>query len=122
VKIFCLKFIYFVKFKDSEVELMFHNGTVRDLIFMQSDQNNHLVSGGAGDCKLYVTDCNTQQPIRVYTGHEGHIYSLCTWATTSTVFISGSQDKTCKFWDLRSPEAIQTINCNPASTTQGINT
>jgi WD40 repeat protein len=85
---------------------------------MQQEQNI-LISGGAGDCKVYVTDCNTQQPMRVYSGHEGHIYSLCTWGTTTTVFVSGSQDKTCKFWDLRSPEAIQTINCNPTSTTQG---
>ncbi len=94
---------------DSEIELTYHNGTVRDLIFMQQEDNNILVSGGAGDCKIHTIDCQTQQSLRVYTGHNGHIYTLYTWANTKNVFVSGSQDKTCKFWDLRTPEAIQTV-------------
>lgn len=100
-----------VEHADSEIELTLHNGTVRDLMFMQ-DQQNKLISGGAGDCKIFVTDCNTQQPVRIYTGHEGHVYALYTWSATQTQFISGSQDKTCKFWDLRAPECVRTVSPN----------
>ena len=56
-----------------EMELTFHDGTVRDLIFMQdtSNRSSLLISGGAGDCKIYVTDCETGQPIRMMAGHSG---------------------------------------------------
>jgi WD40 repeat protein len=94
---------------ESEIELTYHNGTIRDLIFMHQEDNNILISGGAGDCKIQVLDCQTQQTLRSYTGHTGHIYTLFTWSGTKNVFVSGSQDKTCRFWDLRAPESIQTI-------------
>ncbi len=54
---------------DTEVELTHHNGTVRDLIFMQDD--SILLSGGAGDCKIYVTDVKKQMPIKSFSGHQG---------------------------------------------------
>ena len=61
-----------------EMELTFHDGTVRDLIFMQdtSNRSSLLISGGAGDCKIYVTDCETGQPIRVMSGHSGMFYRI----------------------------------------------
>ncbi|GFO45645.1 WD repeat-containing protein 47 [Plakobranchus ocellatus] len=55
------------------MELSFHDGTVRDVVFMQ-DVTNHsslLISGGAGDCKIYVTDCQSGAPIRAMAGHSG---------------------------------------------------
>ena len=57
----------------SDMELTFHDGTVRDLVFMQdtSNRSSLLISGGAGDCKIYVTDCETGVPIRVMAGHSG---------------------------------------------------
>lgn len=76
---------------------------------MQQEDNNLLVSGGAGDCKIHVFDCHTQQTLRVYSGHNAHIYTLFTWSGTKNVFVSGSQDKTCRFWDLRTPESIQLV-------------
>ena len=57
------------------MELSFHDGTVRDLVFMQ-DVTNHsslLISGGAGDCKIYVTDCQSGAPIRAMAGHTGRV-------------------------------------------------
>lgn len=74
------------------MELTFHDGTVRDLVFMQDSSNRSslLISGGAGDCKIYVTDCETGTPIRVMSGHSGElklfifIYSsLYTWFAQS---------------------------------------
>ncbi|XP_013420044.1 WD repeat-containing protein 47-like isoform X1 [Lingula anatina] len=91
-----------------DVEYTFHDGTVRDLIFMQDNQTPLLVSGGAGDCKIYVTDCETGTPIRVMSGHTGHIYSLHTWGV-GYMFVSGSQDKTARFWDLRMSSPISIV-------------
>ncbi len=54
---------------DTEIELTHHNGTVRDLIFMQDD--SILLSGGAGDCKIYVTDVKKQASIKSFGGHQG---------------------------------------------------
>ncbi|CAN7990940.1 unnamed protein product, partial [Ixodes pacificus] len=49
-----------------EAELTMHDGTIRDLCFVE-DLSNHsslLISGGAGDCKIYVTDCETATPFQ----------------------------------------------------------
>lgn len=94
---------------ESESELTCHNGTVRDLIFMHQLDSSLLVSGGAGDCKIHVTDCTSLQPVRTYTGHAQHVYTLYSWPGTKNVFVSGSGDKTCRFWDLRTSDAIQVV-------------
>ncbi|XP_076455467.1 WD repeat-containing protein 47-like isoform X4 [Babylonia areolata] len=91
------------------MELSFHDGTVRDVVFMQDMTNRMslLISGGAGDCKIYASDCETGTPIRALTGHSGHVYSLHTWG--GCMFVSGSQDKTARFWDLRASTAITVV-------------
>ena len=63
------------------MELTCHDGTIRDMAFMQdaSSGTSLLLSAGAGDCKIYVTDCQTGTPIRVLSGHTGHVYGLHTW-------------------------------------------
>ena len=73
----------------SDTELMFHDGTVRDLMFMQdtSNRSSVLISGGAGNCKIFVTDCETGTPIRTMTGHTGtsrscHTSQACTCRMT----------------------------------------
>ena len=52
-----------------------HDGTVRDLCFIEdmSNKSSLLVSGGAGDCKIYVTDCATGTPFQALTGHSGQL-------------------------------------------------
>lgn len=74
-----------------EVELTMHDGTVRDLCFIEdsSNQSSLLISGGAGDCKIYVTDCATSTPFQALSGHGGHVLSLYNWG--GAMFISGSQ-------------------------------
>ena len=56
-----------------EVELTMHDGTVRDICFIEdlSNKSSLLVSGGAGDCKIYVTDCVTATPFQSLSGHSG---------------------------------------------------
>lgn len=46
---------------------MMHDGTIRDLCFIEdtSNKSSLLISAGAGDCKIYVTDCATGNPFQV---------------------------------------------------------
>ena len=76
---------------EQETELAMHDGTVRDLAFMGDSQT--LVSGGAGDCKIYVTDCPSGQPVASLPGHGGHVLALSTWVSAGAVIASGSQVK-----------------------------
>jgi WD40 repeat protein len=64
------------QFKNSqEIELTMHDGTVRDICFIEdlSNKSSLLVSGGAGDCKIYVTDCVTGTPFQALSGHSGTV-------------------------------------------------
>ena len=56
-----------------EIELTMHDGTVRDVCFIEdmSNKASLLISGGAGDCKIYVTDCVTGTPFQSLSGHSG---------------------------------------------------
>ncbi|XP_047524904.1 WD repeat-containing protein 47 isoform X2 [Pieris napi] len=93
-----------------EVELTMHDGTVRDVCFIEDTSNKAslLVSGGAGDCKIYVTDCATGKPFQALSGHSGHVLSLYNWG--GAMFVSGSQDKTVRFWDLRTGGCVNVIS------------
>ncbi|XP_035439804.2 WD repeat-containing protein 47 isoform X3 [Spodoptera frugiperda] len=93
-----------------EVELTMHDGTVRDVCFIEdtSNKTSLLVSGGAGDCKIYVTDCATGKTFQALSGHSGHILSLYNWG--GAMFVSGSQDKTVRFWDLRTGGCVNVIS------------
>lgn len=57
----------FDKMYFKQVELTMHDGTVRDVCFIEdtSNKTSLLVSGGAGDCKIYVTDCATGNTFQV---------------------------------------------------------
>lgn len=74
-----------------EIDLTMHDGTVRDLCFVEDTINKSrlLISGGAGNCKIYVTDCTTATPYQTLGGHSGHILSLYNWG--GVMFVSGSQ-------------------------------
>lgn len=74
-----------------EMELSFHDGTVRDMVFMQDTINRSslLISGGAGDCKIYVTDCETGMPVRAMAGHSG------TKSQTKKIYVHVLYNCTC---------------------------
>lgn len=93
-----------------EVELTVHDGTVRDVCFIEDTTNKTslLVSGGAGDCKIYVTDCIIGKTFQALSGHSGHVLSLYNWG--GAMFVSGSQDKTVRFWDLRTGGCVNIIS------------
>ena len=74
---------------DPAAELTMHDGTVRDLCFIEdmSNKSSLLVSGGAGDCKIYVTDCATGVPFQALAGHTGQW-----WWWWGTGMWTGSED------------------------------
>lgn len=60
----------------NEFELSMHDGTVRDMCFIEdtTSKSSLLISGGAGDCKIYVTDCETATPFQALSGHSGKLF------------------------------------------------
>ncbi|XP_022184204.2 WD repeat-containing protein 47 isoform X3 [Nilaparvata lugens] len=103
----------------AETELTMHDGTVRDVCFLEdtSNKSSLLISGGAGDCKIYVTDCATGQPYQALSGHSGHVLTLYNWG--GAMFVSGSQDRTIRFWDLRARGCINVVTPLTSPATRG---
>ncbi|XP_076315372.1 WD repeat-containing protein 47-like [Tachypleus tridentatus] len=97
------------------MELTMHMGTVRDLCFMEdlSNQSSLLISGGSIDNKIFITDCETGVAFQTLTGHSGTVLSLYTWG--GATFVSGSHDRTIRFWDLRSRGCVNVISAPRAS-------
>ncbi|XP_038046884.1 WD repeat-containing protein 47-like isoform X1 [Patiria miniata] len=101
-----------------DIDMTMHDGTVRDLVFQpESTHGTVLVSGGAGDCSIYVTDCGRAQTIHAMAGHSGHVLSLYCWG--AHMLVSGSQDNTVRLWDLRTPRCIQVIGTPGSDSGQG---
>ncbi|XP_078606147.1 WD repeat-containing protein 47-like isoform X1 [Branchiostoma floridae x Branchiostoma japonicum] len=99
-----------------DMELTMHDGTVRDLVFMRDVNQGYpiLISGGAGDCCIYTTDCEKGEGLHALAGHTGHVLTLYAWG--GCLLASGAQDKTIRLWDLRAPRCVAIIS----STTTGM--
>ncbi|XP_078475165.1 WD repeat-containing protein 47 [Lampetra fluviatilis] len=92
-----------------DLEFSMHDGTIRDLAFLETPDSGApvLVSAGAGDCNIYTTDCRARQGLHALSGHTGHVLSLYAWA--GWLVVSGAQDKTIRFWDLRVPSCVSVV-------------
>lgn len=56
-----------------DLEFSMHDGTIRDLAFMEGLESCGaiLISAGAGDCNIYTTDCQRGQGLLALSGHTG---------------------------------------------------
>ncbi|XP_062515027.1 WD repeat-containing protein 47-like [Corticium candelabrum] len=89
---------------DAETTLTIHDGTVRDIAFISSTSLS-LLSGGAGNCAIHITDCSqTAQTIGHLIGHTDHVTSLYPWG--EHMVASGSVDQYVRLWDLRAKQCF----------------
>lgn len=104
----------------NEYKLTAYTGTIRDLCFIGTASNEDrscssiLLSAGAGEFGIHMTDCNTMKTMQVLPGHESTIMSLNSWDQSGT-FVSGSLDGTIRLWDVRSRKCISKIGTNQHS-------
>lgn len=56
------------------MEINIHDGTIRDLVFVDDsiNRNTVLISGGAGNCRIHITDCSSGHLLNSYHGHTGN--------------------------------------------------
>lgn len=59
-----------------DLEFSMHDGTIRDLAFMEGPESGGaiLISAGAGDCNIYTTDCQRGQGLHALSGHTGNCF------------------------------------------------
>lgn len=99
-----------------EYKLTMHSGTIRDLCFMQGgdeQDSTWLLTAGAGDNEIYLTDCKTMKPFTMFRGHESTIMSLHCW-NSPTTFASGSLDGTIRLWDTRTKRCVSMTSTKSA--------
>ncbi|OAF65792.1 hypothetical protein A3Q56_06489 [Intoshia linei] len=100
------------KYNDNFSFINCHTGIVRDLFFLNDNLNSEgiLVSAGSGDNKIHVTDCSCCKSLISFKGHTDTIFSI--ESNKSCTIVSASQDKTIKFWDIRSCNCFNAISSN----------
>lgn len=97
----------------AEYKLTMHTGTVREVCFMNNVQEHDdslLLSAGAGDYNIHVTDCKAMRSRQALSGHSGAVMSLHCWLSSASSFVSASTDGTIRFWDLRSSRCTSAVN------------
>lgn len=64
--------------------------------------------GAAGDNHAYEWDLNTGQCLGRFEGHTGYLHAVAVRPSTAQV-VTGSEDATIKFWDMRTRTAVKTF-------------
>ena len=96
---------------NTQGKITVHNGTVRSLEFLPNDQ---LISGGAGDFALKLSDCLSEELLMSYTGHSDVIMAVT--SVSNTMVASGSKDKAVKLWDIRQQEYCHSLQLSSSIT------
>lgn len=73
ILIFCVSTPNWCSDSGPDLEFSMHDGTIRDLAFMEGPESGGsiLISAGAGDCNIYTTDCQRGQGLHALSGHTG---------------------------------------------------
>ena len=98
---------------DLRGRMSFHQGTVRELVFLT---DTLLASGGSGAQPLLLTsDCETMKMISSLSGHEKPVLALARGGQRSTLF-SGGEDGVVRVWDWASGRCVHTLTLSEAVT------
>ncbi|MEQ2172964.1 WD repeat-containing protein 47 [Goodea atripinnis] len=114
--------------RSPDLEFSMHDGTIRDLAFMEGPESGGsiLISAGAGDCNIYTTDCQRGQGLHALNGHTGMLglyanagmlsFYLKGSAVASVavdpsgrLLATGQEDSTCMLYDIRGGRMVQTF-------------
>lgn len=96
-------------------EMNFHKGTIRDIVFTPEGR---LVSGGAGNPVVVISDCFRKQVVSSLSGHTDQVLALA--VIQENVILSGSQDKTIKLWDARQRKPFHTFTTDHPTTSLSV--
>lgn len=73
--------------------------------------NEHQILTASGDSTVILWDIVTAKPLETLVEHKADVMFLSIQPGSNSVFVSGSVDRTCKVWDIRSPKAsVQTFS------------
>ena len=70
-----------------------------------SPDEKHILTGSNSN-KVYIYDLLSNQVIYSKVGHEDDVNGVCWCGPDSVKFLSASDDKTAKLWDIRTKEGI----------------
>jgi len=71
------------------------------LFSIKFSPDNREILGGSSDASLYLYDIELQQRILCVPGHDDDVNTVGFADSQSQLFITGSDDTTCKVWDRR---------------------
>ena len=97
---------------DPRGRMNFHEGTVRELVFLS---NGQLASGGSGNPSLLISDCETMKLTCTLSGHTKQVLAVVCGDHGSTV-VSGGEDKTVKLWDWSAGKCVYTLSLSDSVT------
>lgn len=94
-----------------EFKLSLHNGTVRDVCFLPTNDTARslLLSAGGRDYEINMTDCAIMKPKQIFQGHKSTVMSLHHCQESENMFVSGSLDGSIKVWDIRCRDPVSEV-------------
>uniref|UniRef100_A0AAY4ATB1 CTLH domain-containing protein n=1 Tax=Denticeps clupeoides TaxID=299321 RepID=A0AAY4ATB1_9TELE len=95
-----------------DLEFSMHDGTIRDLAFMEGPESGGaiLISAGAGDCNIYTTDCQRGQGLHALSGHTGSPVASVAVDPSGRLLATGQEDSACMLYDIRGGRMVQTYH------------
>ncbi|RMC08410.1 hypothetical protein DUI87_14654 [Hirundo rustica rustica] len=95
-----------------DLEFSMHDGTIRDLAFMEGPESGGaiLISAGAGDCNIYTTDCQRGQGLHALSGHTGSAVASVAVDPSGRLLATGQEDSSCMLYDIRGGRMVQSYH------------
>lgn len=81
-----------------------HEHRVRTVAF---SPDGRLLASGSDDHLIKVWNVKTREELKVLSGHQGGVQSLC--FIDGHTLVSGSDDRTIKLWDLETADCLNTL-------------